>query len=280
MLLCLYIVKLKVVLFEGAEGSKVGELVDDNCKDAAHSGGVFSLAWSPCGQKLVTASGDKTLKLWDVSSRKLISVVQTGPNVEDQQLSVIWLNNHIVSVSLSGFINYIDAETSSISRIIKGHNKPITALTLSHDKKFLFTADFEGNITRWTIENGRSERVSPAIHKTQVSGLTILRDGVVASIGWDDTIAYSEGLLGNTLDNVRPNSTKLPSQPRGVASSLSTDKVVVATHKGILVFTKQKQTAILNINYEATCVAVSPDGNLAAVGSQVRFVSLIHWGLG
>uniref|UniRef100_A0A914CY87 Translation initiation factor beta propellor-like domain-containing protein n=1 Tax=Acrobeloides nanus TaxID=290746 RepID=A0A914CY87_9BILA len=258
----------KVVLFEGTEGSKSGELLDENCKDAAHSGGVFGLAWSPCGQKLVTASGDKTLKLWDVPSRKLISVVSIGPNVDDQQLSVMWLKNFIVSVSLSGFVNFIDPETASIARIIKGHNKPITALTLSHDKKYLFTADFEGNITRWSISNGSSERVTPAIHKSQVSGLTILKEGVVASIGWDDTVAYSEGLLGNALDNIRPNSIKLSSQPRGVASSLSTDKVVVVCHKGITVFTKQKQTANLSTNFEATCVAVSPDGNLAAVGSQ------------
>lgn len=63
-------------------------------------------------------------------------------------MGVLWLNNVIISVSLSGFINLIDPDTNSISKIIKGHNRPITALTLSTDKKFAFTADCEGNISK------------------------------------------------------------------------------------------------------------------------------------
>ena len=62
---------VQVVLFDGTEGTKQGELVDENCKESAHSGSVFGLCWSPCGQKLATASGDKTVKIWNVSSRSL-----------------------------------------------------------------------------------------------------------------------------------------------------------------------------------------------------------------
>jgi WD40 repeat protein len=61
-----------VVIFGGQEGEKVGELVDESCEKAAHAGGVFALAWNSDGKKLVTASGDKTLKVWDVPVRKLI----------------------------------------------------------------------------------------------------------------------------------------------------------------------------------------------------------------
>ncbi|PIO54920.1 WD domain, G-beta repeat protein, partial [Teladorsagia circumcincta] len=61
-----------VVLFEGIEGTKTGELVDDSVKGgAAHSGSVFGLAWSPCGQRIATASGDKTVKIWNVPERAL-----------------------------------------------------------------------------------------------------------------------------------------------------------------------------------------------------------------
>jgi WD40 repeat protein len=59
-------------LFEGTDGNKIGELVDTTVKGpAAHSGGVFALTWSPCGKKIATASGDKTVKIWDAGSKQL-----------------------------------------------------------------------------------------------------------------------------------------------------------------------------------------------------------------
>lgn len=64
-----------MILYEGTSGQKVGELVDDQCKGVAHSGSVFALCWSPDGQHIATASGDKTIKIWDVVSKKLEKLV-------------------------------------------------------------------------------------------------------------------------------------------------------------------------------------------------------------
>lgn len=68
--------------------------------------------------------------------------------VENQQLSIIWTKCGLFSVSLSGFIHCLDLETGSVVKTLKGHNKPITALTVSADKSTAFTADFEGNISK------------------------------------------------------------------------------------------------------------------------------------
>ena len=57
---------------------------------------------------------------------------------------------------------------SSLFQAVHGHNKPITALTLSTDKQWLYTADFEGHLTRWNVQNGESKRIQPQIHKSQV----------------------------------------------------------------------------------------------------------------
>jgi WD40 repeat protein len=62
----------RVILFGGQDGEKLSELTDDKCNGAAHGGGVFALSWHSDGKKLVTASGDKTLKVWNVPDRKLI----------------------------------------------------------------------------------------------------------------------------------------------------------------------------------------------------------------
>lgn len=55
----------------------------------AHAGGVYGVAWSPDGKQLLTTSGDKTAKLWDVETREVVSEFKLGSTVEDQQVSVL-----------------------------------------------------------------------------------------------------------------------------------------------------------------------------------------------
>lgn len=63
--------RFQVVVYDGATGDKQGDLVDENCKGTAHAGSVFGLCWSPDGQSLATASGDKTVKVWNAATKKL-----------------------------------------------------------------------------------------------------------------------------------------------------------------------------------------------------------------
>lgn len=75
--------------------------------------------------------------------------ISFGTTVDDQQLGVVWLRDRIVSCSLSGFLNYVDPEALTITKILKGHNKSITAMALASDGENVFTADFEGNISKF-----------------------------------------------------------------------------------------------------------------------------------
>uniref|UniRef100_A0A0N4ZYC6 WD_REPEATS_REGION domain-containing protein n=1 Tax=Parastrongyloides trichosuri TaxID=131310 RepID=A0A0N4ZYC6_PARTI len=258
----------KIVLYEGADGAKNGELIDeDTPKQTAHSGGVFTICWSPDGSKIVSSSGDKTVKIWNVSDKKLLHTVKF-PNVVDyQQLAVVWLKTCIVSVSLAGFLHYIDYETGTVTQTLKGHNKPLTALTLSNDKRYAFTSDFEGNITRWDINTGSSERAPTDVHKSQVSGLAVIDDGTLISVGWDDFIAFTNDSFG-AIEESKPNRIKLSSQPRGIAASKDGKIVVIAGHKSLYVFIDKKEKVCHNIGSESTCISLSPDNSFVAVGFQ------------
>ncbi|EJW73506.1 hypothetical protein WUBG_15585, partial [Wuchereria bancrofti] len=189
-----------------------------------------------------------------------------GKNVDDQQLSIIWTKVFLVGVSLSGFLNILDLESGSVSKVLKGHNKPITAFTVCSEKALAFTADFEGNITRWCLNSGDSERLLPAVHSSQVSDMCVSPNGDLVSTGWDDSIAFTS--FPGSLDNVQSNKIKLSSQPRQVALDSAGKIAVVACQKSITVFSDGKQTVSENIEYEASCVGVAPDSKLTAVGSQ------------
>lgn len=61
---------------------------------------LFKVAWKPDGSKLLTASGDKTCKLWDVETRTVISEFNMGSAVDDQQVDIDLLINCVFSMNL------------------------------------------------------------------------------------------------------------------------------------------------------------------------------------
>lgn len=257
----------KVFIYDGVEGTKVGELVDSSCKGAAHAGGVFWLSWSPEGDRLATASGDKSVKVWNMADNTLLKTIAFGKALEDQQLSVLWTKTQLISVNLAGFIHYLDPDSGAITKVIKGHFKPITSFALSADKSCVFTADFEGNITRWMLPSGSTERITPKIHKSQVSGLALTVGGTLISVGWDDTIAFTDGVFDN-IESSKPEIEKLTSQPRNLASSSDGKTVIVACHNDIAIYVDHKEIGAHRVPFEPTCITMSPDTKHIVVGGQ------------
>ena len=49
-------------------------------KQSAHSGPVYSVAFSPDGKTIVSGSYDKTLKVWDAGACALIPLNPHAPN--------------------------------------------------------------------------------------------------------------------------------------------------------------------------------------------------------
>ncbi|CAJ0579324.1 unnamed protein product, partial [Mesorhabditis spiculigera] len=261
----------KVVLFEGTNGEKVAELIDEKAKGNAHTGSVFGLSWSPCGQKIATASGDKTVKIWNVAERKLEQTITFGNAVEDQQLTALWTKEGLISVNLAGFIYRL--EDGQIKKTVYGHNKPLTNVVLSADKGQLLTSDSDGHITRWTLASGDSIRVTPQIHKTQISGMALTADGTLITVGFDDSLQFAKNVLeGNA--QVKPEATKLSSQPLGVASNKDGSLVAVACNKSVAVFKNGSKCCEAPIKYVATCVAVAEAKGYVAVGGDDQKVHI------
>lgn len=108
----------KLFVYEGKEGEKIAEM-----SGGGHSSSIYSLAFCQDSKKIITASADATVKLWDVTTQKVISTCkfgEDGPAIDSQQVGCLWARDHMLSVSLSGEINYFSEQLfNSPTRIIK-----------------------------------------------------------------------------------------------------------------------------------------------------------------
>ncbi|RHZ52609.1 hypothetical protein Glove_460g59 [Diversispora epigaea] len=134
----------KVFLYEGKTGSKLCDLSGIVGGDG-HKGGVLAVSWSSDSKRLLTSSADKTVKIWDIEAQKVVQTFEFSNAIEDQQIGNLWQGEQIISLSLSGDINYLSLDSPSPVRVVKGHQKAITAFTKDKDNT-MYSGSYDGRI--------------------------------------------------------------------------------------------------------------------------------------
>lgn len=130
----------KIFLYDGSTGAKVKEL-------SGHKGGIFSVNWSPDSTKISTASGDSTVKVWDIESCAIVNDFDFGASVDEQQVGLVWTpSSWLVSCSLNGNLNYLDATSGKVTKVLHGHSRGITALCVADDNETFYTGSYDGKI--------------------------------------------------------------------------------------------------------------------------------------
>ena len=191
-----------------------------------------------------------------------------GSDVLDQQVSCLWQGNHLLSVSLSGFINYLDVNNSSTPlRIVKGHNRTITALASNTvaEEKGIYTGSCDGYITQWNSQNGNHNRIIGKTHSNQISGIVFDGNNRLYSVGFDDIV---RAIDANTNEFDTSNEFKLDQQPRGVALTNDGQLLAVACHSTVQIRRVRDGGILCSLPapYEPTSISVNTANNDVAVG--------------
>ena len=90
-----------------------------------HSGAVWSVAWSPDGKRLATASDDQTAKVWDAASGQGIADPE-GPRA-NCVCSVAWSpdGKRLATASLDETAKVWDAASGQEVLTLKGHGSAV-----------------------------------------------------------------------------------------------------------------------------------------------------------
>ncbi|KAL4960944.1 transcriptional regulator of RNA polII, SAGA, subunit-domain-containing protein [Aspergillus stella-maris] len=264
----------KIWLYDGKTGEAKGQI-----GEGEHKGSIFSLSWSKDSRKFVTASADKTVKIWDVEAGKVTQNWNIGgegnSNVLDQQVGVVWpparSDNLLISLSLSGDLNYLVEGTPEPRQVIQGHQRNITSLTSfgsGSGNEILWTGSFDGRVCGWDVPTGKAEEIEGDRSSSYIAGLTSTQEGSgrIYSVSWDDIIR-SVDVAAKTFSG---SSSKLTGQPKGIAAGDKT--VLVATSESVEVHNDGQKVGDFKIKFSVTAVAAH--GNVAAIGGDDSTVQI------
>ncbi|KXS11475.1 WD40 repeat-like protein [Gonapodya prolifera JEL478] len=248
----------KIFLYKGDTAEKLGDL---NVDPDTHKGSILAVSWSPDSKHVVTSSADCTAKIWDVAAGKVVQTVTFSDKSTflDQQVGNVWTAaGYIVSLSLSGDLNYLEVGSAKPTRVIKGHQKGITALAKVSPTN-LYTGSYDGLVLRWDLTSGVPQPVQGAGHSNQVNDMVSV-GGKVVTAGMDDTLrVIGEGGFDSAVV-----STKTVPKAISSAGTLA----VVASVGEVTVLRDGRKVSSLDIPYSGSAVGVHPSGATVAVGGE------------
>ena len=237
-------------LWDTASGSPIGGPLEANDQDGGSQREVMSAAYSRDTQRIVSASGDGTVRYWSFHEETL-----RASRLNEGHLGVVTRvafspdQKRIVSGGFKGLLqlSHLGAGGTVTNSVpLKGHQGYITSVAFSHDGRLIASGDSEGILRLWDARNataiGEPRKASEHHESTDfrtVSNVAFSQDGnLLVSTGSDGTLRLwnveNEGL-----------QSRVPPQQS-------------------------------NVDWIGTGVAFSPDGNLV-VFSDGRNGTLHFW---
>jgi WD40 repeat protein/tRNA A-37 threonylcarbamoyl transferase component Bud32 len=169
-----------------------------------HSGPVFGVTFSPDGARLVSGSGDGTVKVWDLRAVRedvADSSILTfkGHTSEVHSVACTPDGTRIISGSLDNTVKVWDSTLPQECQTWKGHTHSVMSVAFSPDESRLASTGRDGLIKTWDTTTGH-ELPSFAAQPEQLFGVAFSPDGRrLASSSKDGTIKIWNAATGQEI---------------------------------------------------------------------------------
>ena len=141
---------------------------------APHDDLVTSAAWSPDGREVITASDDRTARLWDPGGGGQVQILRGhGAAVKAAQFSPD--GEYVLTAGADGLAQVFETRTAAPLTELRGHRNGALAAAFSPDGRGVLTAGEDGTARVWDLGIA-SSRASPKV--------SLGNDGIVPITHW------------------------------------------------------------------------------------------------
>ncbi|MBD1896980.1 serine/threonine-protein kinase [Coleofasciculus sp. FACHB-129] len=236
------------------------------CTLIGHSSWVRSIAISPDGQTLASGSNDKTIKLWQVDSGKLIHTL-TGHSSWVRSIAISPDGQTLASGSGDSTIKLWQVDSGKLIRTFTGHSRWVHSVVFSPDGQTLASGSGDKTMKLWQVGSGKLIRDFTG-HLDYIFSVAFSPDGQsLASCSQDYTIKLwqvGSGKLIQTLTGHLSRVYSVAFSPDGqTLASGSGDKTIKLWH----LETGKLIHSLTGYSNSICSVAFSPDGQTLASGS-------------
>jgi len=158
---------------------------------AGHTDTVWSVAISPDGETLASASGDRKINLWNVQTGELLRTL-SGHTAGVRTLAIAADRHTLVSGSEDQTLKVWDLPSGKLQQTLSGHTGRVLSVAISPDGQILASGSEDETLKIWNLNSGELQRTLVG-QSDWVNAVAIASDGQTLVAGWGKLINVSSG---------------------------------------------------------------------------------------
>jgi WD40 repeat protein len=249
----------------------------------AHDGVVASLAFSPDAKYILSGGADKTMKLWEAATGKLVRTFE-GHTGMITSVACSPDGKYALSGSWDRTVRLGDIQTGKETAVFLGHESMVNTVAFSPNGKYALSGSSDNMLKLWEVQTGKEVRTLKG-HTGPVTSAAFSPDGKHIASAGHDTWDRSKVRIWEVETGMNIFSRELPNSPIPLSLAFLPDS------RHVYFTTSGRSTALLDIDNKEMreigkhskavyTVAVSPSGKLGLSGDVTGMLKLYEFEYG